>query len=40
MWQNEQWGVDDEARERVEEQTREAEALGKWFEGLARLNVA
>lgn len=35
IWQAEQWGEDDEAALAAQEKTKEAEALGKWFEALA-----
>ena len=33
-WQEEQWGVDDEAAERVARLRLEARMLGRWFDGL------
>lgn len=40
IWQIEQWGEDAEAAARTKDQRREAEALGKWFEGLASAAIA
>ena len=34
LWQTEQWGEDEWAQKRVEDQRREVANLGKWFDGL------
>ena len=34
-WQEEQWGIDDEAAERTARLTHEAEVLGRWFANLS-----
>ena len=35
LWQIEQWGEDEWAQKRVDDQRREVADLGKWFDGLA-----